>query len=194
MSTTNLFVELVVIGLGVAGWVAMLVIAAFGSSWIAMIETHWVIVALPALAVVYVCGIVWDRFADSVFDKLWAVDLRAEYYVDIGAYYNARRTILTKSDSLSDLLEYGRSRLRICRGWALNAIAITISLNILIWTRYADMASTGLLSIVGTLLGVAIAWGCQRAWKSLSHAEYRKIKEQSHFLNEAAVGSAREET
>lgn len=181
MNTTNLFVELVVIGIGVLMWIAIFVVALAGYAWFPTDDTFLLIAALPSLAIVYVLGIVWDRLADFIFDRMWTNVLKAEHYSTVGHYYDDRRIILTQSKPLSDLLEYGRSRLRICRGWSLNALAIAFSSTLFVLLRpEAEVpAAVGTTCVVACLL---LSVGCWLAWQSLSKAEYRKIREQSEFL------------
>ena len=71
MSTTNLFVELVVIGVGVFIWVVLFVFSVIGMDWIRISDTLLISSAIPALAFIYVLGIVWDRFIDYLFDRFW---------------------------------------------------------------------------------------------------------------------------
>jgi len=182
MNTTNLFVELVVIGIGVFAWVGLLVIAAFGYNEFALSDISYIIAALPTLALVYVLGIVWDRFADFVFKSLWDNVLKSEQYSSVSNYYDDRRIILTHSPALSELLEYGRSRLRICRGWALNALAISLSLSLYLVLDTEINVDSSVL-IVGIVSFLVLSVGCGFAWSNLSRSEYRKIKQQSAFLN-----------
>ena len=183
MNTTNLFVELVVIGVGVLIWLLLLVITVLGYEWL-FISNNTLLIgsALPALALIYVLGIIWDRIADTLFHMIWADDLRESYFVDISNYYNSRRAIITKSQPLSVLLEYGRSRLRICRGWSLNALMIGVSLNMMLWNRFSGHEDLLMLSFTGSFVSLILAAGSWFAWRSLSTAEYRKIKEQSEYL------------
>lgn len=60
MSTTNLFVELVVIGVGAAIWIVLLGLAVIGCEWATDIEAVSLVAIVPTLAVVYVLGIVSD--------------------------------------------------------------------------------------------------------------------------------------
>jgi hypothetical protein len=182
MNTTNLFVELVVIGTGVSLWVLMLAGSAFGYAWIPADSPWMAVFALPALAVTYVLGIVWDRIADLLFERVWAERLLAAHFQSRDDYYNARRLILLKAPPLSELLEYGRSRLRICRGWTLNSAMLGISLNLLLWTRYPDGQDAWALSLLGTMAATTLAIGAWFAWRNLSAAEYRKIRDQSVYL------------
>ena len=181
MSTTNLFVELVVIGIGVLIWIALIVIAVAGISWFPTDDAFLVIAALPSVALIYVLGIVWDRFADAVFSSMWTDVLKAEQYSDGGNYYDDRRIILIQSEALSELLEYGRSRLRICRGWTLNAFFIALSL-IPLLVLESDFEIPATLVVVCMIIFLLLSAGCWLAWRSLSKAEYRKIREQSEYL------------
>jgi len=182
MSTTNLFVELMVIGVGAFIWLAMFTFSVFGYSWVPIDRLLSPSAAVPILAVIYVLGIISDRIADEVFQWVWSDDLRGSYFQDRREYYNARRLILTRSERLSDLLEYGRSRLRICRGWAFNSILIAISLNTFLWTNLNDEPSIWSFSIFGSVSLLVFALAAWFAWKKLVQNEYRKIKEQAELF------------
>lgn len=189
MSTTSLFVELLVIGSGVFVWLILLLFAAYGVDVLPLTQTVVLVSAVPVLSLIYVLGIVWDRVADALFSRLWADGLRHSQFNDIGEYYNARRLILTQSSQLSELLEYGRSRLRICRGWTLNAPLIGISLNLLLFSEAERVDSVASASVAATILSVVLMSGSWFAWNSLAKAEYRKIREQADFLRENAGGN-----
>ena len=182
MNTTNLFVELIVIGVGAAIWLALFALSVFGYTWVPIERLLSPAAAVFILAVIYVIGIISDRLADTVFEWVWRDDLRGAYFKDNSEYYNARRSILTHSERLSDLLEYGRSRLRICRGWALNAILIAIALNTFLWTKLSSRPATWSISIFGSISLVVFALAAWFAWKKLVENEYRKIKEQADYI------------
>jgi hypothetical protein len=179
MSTTSLFVELIVIGVSTLVWLALLIFAVFGYAWVPIDVLLSPAAAVPVLAVVYVLGIISDRIADAVFDRIWSDDLRGPYFQNKAEYYQARRRILIHSERLSDLLEYGRSRLRICRGWAFNSILVAIALNAFLWTNFGNLPSTWPVSIFSSIFLLALAVGAWFAWQRLVKAEYRKIKEQA---------------
>ncbi len=182
MSTTNLFVELVVIGVGAFVWVVLLVLSMFWYHWVPIDRLLTPAAVIPLLSIIYVLGIVSDRVADVLFAVLWARTLRGRRFTDIETYYAARRNILTKSERLSELLEYGRSRLRICRGWVLNAFVILVSFNVFVWARLREWSGARGLSILVSALLLILAAGCWYSWWSLSAAEYRKVKGQSEYL------------
>ncbi len=190
MNTTNLFVELVVIGAGVFIWLALLVLSFIGVGWIQINSAVLIGSAIPTLAFIYVLGIVWDRFVDYIFDQFWGKSLRRKYFKKKSQYYNARRNILINSEPLSDLLEYGRSRMRICRGWSVNALMIGISLNLYLWLQHGKHPQLIEISFAGTLSCVVLATGSWYAWRNLTKVEYRKIKNQSKFISKKVQNDA----
>ena len=65
MNTTNLFVEVIVSGVGAAIWVCLLVLLLFDVDLSALVALSAMpVLAIPALAVVYLLGILTDRLSD----------------------------------------------------------------------------------------------------------------------------------
>lgn len=179
MSTTSLFVELIVIGASASAWFVLFTISLFGFRWIPSSDWLTLPMIIALLPLVYVMGIVTDRIADAIFDRLWANRLRANWFPTLGEYYIARRQILTRSEHLADVFEYGRSRLRICRGWAFNLILVAIFLNLFVWTHLAAEPWALGVSLFGTFMLLGLALACWYSWRSLANSEYRKIKDQT---------------
>ena len=182
MNTTNLFVELIVIGIGAFIWIALLIFAVFGYAWVPIDKVFSSTLTIPFLTAIYVLGIISDRIADVIFEWLWSDDLRETYFSNRLDYYNARRVILLHSERLSDLMEYGRSRLRICRGWAFHLVLIAPSLNIFLLSQELQKGMMLKLAVLGTIFSLVLAFGAWFSWKRLALSEYRKAKEQSEFL------------
>src|SRR3569623_682939 len=174
MSTTNLCVELVVIGVGAATWLLLSILAIFGWKWLPASEVLGAASLIPTLSLIYLLGILTDRLADLIFERLWVKELRKHHFVDAAAYHRARMLILTESERLAELLEYGRSRLRICRGWAMNAVLIAVALNWFVWAKLDGVAGQGMMSAVGSVVFVGIAGLAYFSWQSLADTEYRK--------------------
>jgi hypothetical protein len=181
-TTTNLFVELLVIGVGASCWIGLLVLTAFGIelTQIELLKTYPVLMSL--LAVVYLLGIVSDRIADSFFDKLFSRPLRAKYFDQKRDYQDARRVVFNRSDRLADMHEYGRTRIRVCRGWSLNAALIAICLNVFLRTHCYDEPWFGAATRWGTLGFVALSVASWWSWRTLCLTEYLKIREHAEFL------------
>lgn len=182
MTTTNLFVELVVIGVGAACWVGMLIMGAFGVDWVGveLLKNYSVLVVL--LAVTYLLGIISDRVADYVFDKLFSAPLRARYFSEKREYQDARRLIFSSSDRLADMHDYGRTRIRICRGWALNATLIAASLYFLLTKQFSEAVWYPMAATAGPLGFLLLSLGSWWSWRMLCSTEYLKIREHADYL------------
>ncbi|MCA9249054.1 MAG: hypothetical protein KDA42_18155 [Planctomycetales bacterium] len=182
MSTTNLFVELLVIGVGAACWVALGLASVAGIGWI---ESD-VLQSYPALAVmlalVYVLGIISDRVADWLFDIFFSGRIRSCYFEEKRDYQDARRLVISNSTRLADMHEYGRTRIRICRGWSLNAAMMAVCWCLFIETQAAGHPWRNEALAFGLggfgLLSVAAWW----SWQMLCAMEYLKIREHAEFL------------
>ncbi|MGA7494797.1 MAG: hypothetical protein WB930_18440 [Syntrophobacteraceae bacterium] len=118
MTTTQLFVELPIIGIGAAIWFGFLLAAIFGYRFdvgIPKIDTP-LLVVLGSMT--YVLGIAIDRLARTLFgyaEKVLAKDRLPDPE-------EIERHILLSSEVLARQIQYNRSRLRICRAWALNIL------------------------------------------------------------------------
>lgn len=183
MSTTNLFVELLVVGVGAFFWVLLIVLGISVEPFESIEELIKVELFIPLLSIIYVLGIVIDRVADSIFDKLWGIKIRNSIFPDRNEYYRARSIIFSSSESISELLEYNRSRLRICRGWSLNSVMIIVSLNI-----YALLVPSSCYkqTILGSIMFLLLAIGSWYAWRNILKKEYGKTKYQAALINESS--------
>lgn len=179
MSTTNLFVELVVIGVGAAIWIVLLGLAVIGCEWATDIEAVSLVAIVPTLAVVYVLGIVSDRMIDLLFGRIWGEKMRARQFPNTRDYHEARRRILESSETLAEMHEYGRSRLRICRGWTVHAFLIAISLVVFSWTRIDDDELAMRVSIFGSSVFCLLGTACWYSWRYLLETQYLKVREQA---------------
>jgi hypothetical protein len=186
VSTTDLFVELIVIGTGPVLWLSVLVLSVFGYGWIPYDETLALLALLPLLSVAYVLGIVVDRLADSLF-SVWDGSLRRSEFPDDTEYHRARTYIyMHATEMVISLFEYGRSRLRISRAWSLNWALLAIGAPILVWTRFPWLpfstrvtVSVGCFVICG--LGTIATWF---VWRKLAVSDYKRLAETYTLLRE----------
>jgi hypothetical protein len=210
MSTTNLFVELIVIGVGAMAWVVLLVLAFFGWDSIAWLHPNDTAAAIPLLAVTYLLGIVTDRLADALFEGIRRISARrhpeppstlgigavapvdlpvasrkpSTYAEATDAYHSARHTVHLHGERFIPILEYGRSRLRICRGWVFNALVLAAAVNVFLRSRvYSDLNPdtdhVALKSTVALLLLAAAAW---YAWRRLDETDRLKTVQHAELL------------
>ncbi len=180
MGTTDLVVELMVIGVGAVLAVLLSALAVFGIPSVPFENFLAVQTVVPILAINYVLGILIDRLADKAFER-WSTEIRKNYFPGPVEYHAARRTILTKSEPIAAVMRYGRSRIRVVRGWTLNGVLLALSGTAFIAVRVDDIA---LLLTIYVLSTAALTGGCLMAWYRLSDNEYLKIREAAAFLNE----------
>jgi hypothetical protein len=182
MSTTNLFVELLVIGVGAACWVLLLMC---GGVSVETIPAPWLRsypLLLVSLAFLYVFGIITDRLADFTFDQLFSGRIRAQFFDSKRAYQDARRLVLSSSTRLADLHEYGRTRIRISRGWSLNSGIAALVLAAQTLVQPADSLWGAPLARWGAAAFAGLALAAWWSWRLLVTFEYLKIREHAEFL------------
>ena len=183
MNTTSLFVELVVIGIGAGFWIVLIVFAIFGYFWVPTGNMFSFMTAIPFLAMIYVLGKVSDRLIDKLFDKYWGSKIRESKFKDSVEYFRARRKVITSSDRMADIIEYSRSRLRICRGWAVHSLLIAISIPIFAYAQLSP-AMADKVTLTGVSIFCLLALASFFGWKYLNSMQYLKIYEQAKYLFE----------
>jgi hypothetical protein len=188
MNTTNLFVELIVIGIGATVWSILLVMSLFGYTWLPwekIISSSALLV--PLLSFTYILGIVMDKLADNLYSNWDKHIRRSSGFPDNKKYHIARTYIYTyATDKIVNLFEYGKSRVRISRAWSINFIFLAISVPVFFWTRFPQIEfSTRLLlaafSVVVFGLG---AFMSLLTWKKLTINDYKRLEETYNFLLE----------
>ncbi len=186
MGTTELFVELVVIGIGAFAWMAIGTFSIFGYTWVPVDQLLSVSTLIPFLSVVYIVGIVTDRIADVLFEAIWVPGVQRKYYASGDKAREDRRLIYSRNEYLANLIEYGRSRLRICRGWAFNAVLLMIAANFFIADQVMNRELQIKLFIWINLLVGFIAYFSWYTWYKLLDTQYRRLKDDADFLRQEA--------
>lgn len=179
MQTTNLFVELLLIGFGAAVW--MLQLLGFAnihfSDLTKIFPNQQIIWAGLAIAILYILGILTDRIADHLMDKRNRKLLMKVYEGDYDQLLKDRAFLFKKSSPIVENLAYGRSRMRICRGWLFNLIPIIILGNVQLIGKIS-----GVKVFFFNLFGLLFLFGFYFAWKKLTNKEYGKLKRTSEIL------------
>ncbi len=184
MGTTELFVELIVIGIGAVIWIVLGTFSIFGYTWIPNEELFSVSTLISFLSLVYIVGIVTDRIADVLFEAIWVPKLQKKYYSSSALARDDRRLIYSSNEFLANLIEYGRSRLRICRGWAFNGVLIMIAANFFIATQVSGRDLQNKLFIWVNLLVGFVAYFSWYSWYRLQDTQYRRLKDDAAFIRE----------
>ena len=192
MATTNLFVELIVIGIGSFAWVCLLLLALLGVDVVPLEKLIGMpAAAVPALAAVYLLGIVTDRLADSLF-HLASTRHKHESHYNGGSkqYYCDRAYVLANSEQFALAYEYSRSRQRICRGWTLNSVAILICLDLLLWRNRDGIGDWSCVMTIASIFLAALAVACWMSWNAMSNTELLRIREQAGILSRRSAPSS----
>lgn len=178
MTTTNVFAELLIIGVETLAWFALLIFCLFGYGWVEFSVFNNLAIAIPLAALSYVAGIIMDRVSDAL---LAGADhkIRRSVMGDSGAQSFAalRIYILAQSPYLSADLDYLRSRLRIMRSSLLNFSLLAIigaafvlnRLPITLPTRYTATATV-------FLSGIVLASLSHYAWRASSITYYLRLQ------------------
>ena len=181
MNMTNLFVELVVIGVGAIIWVGFALLSVTGLDWVSVDQLTSPLWFIPLLSLIYVLGIVTDRMADSTFKACFDTNRQRPGFETLSEYHEARMLVLTGPRSFAEAIEYGRSRIRICRGWAFNGVLIGIFWNLLLWTQVSVLGRIW-FSLATTAGLVLMVVGCVLVWRSLRTDECGRIRAQAMYL------------
>ena len=187
MNTTQLFVELLVIGMGSAVWISLLAGIFTGSQ--TYLAEFWSdkLFFLPLVAAAYAIGIVLDRIAWSVFSPLER-RIESEYIGELKLPDGwPERTVMNEGEVLAKELYYNRSRLRICRSWLLNGVLITLSFLVSGGVKhrlsYAQSLAVGLAG--ATFIGASF-WALRHFMRDY----YRNLRCSYEFLQRRPAGSA----
>jgi hypothetical protein len=177
VAATAMFVEVLVVGIGFLTGLGILAAAIAGPDNTRKLAPvgGTPLAAGAALAFAYSLGILIDRAADTALARARR-RLRVRSFPTSAAYAQARLT-LAKNPALTARADYARSRLRICRGWVLNSILLTLATD-LATERYSVEHRLLLLATV-TVLGVLAAVGFYLSWHTITATGYRKLALQT---------------
>jgi hypothetical protein len=127
MSTTALFIELLITGIQAAIWLILFILCLLGFDWInpERLKGFELLLAVILLPIVYPIGVFIDNLADSLF-RPWEMKIREAY--NLKKTQTALTLLMqTKDQSLASHFTYIRSRIRISRSSAFNFALMTIA-------------------------------------------------------------------
>lgn len=182
MTTTQLFAELVVIGIGASLWLSLCVATVFGYRFSGGLRPLDAGSFLAFLGVAYVLGIVVDRLAYALMRPIEKAHWSAAIIDNVGFFPEAptvERYILVSSEALGKQVQYNRSRLRICRAWVLNSLLTVIAF--VAWNLRLEVVRPMpclLLIAMGVLICLLMGWA---TWV-LSRDHYNNLRDSYVFL------------
>jgi len=141
MSTTTVFVELLIIGLESLVWLALLISSLFGLDWVPTIVSTFekadVFATIAVIGLAYIVGIVVDEICDSLIEP-WAKRIRDSVQNDTKLkMWDIQAYVFSHSEVATSQLGYMRSRLRILRSSIFNIILVVVFALVFLWTRAA---------------------------------------------------------
>lgn len=156
METTQLYIELIIIGLEAFCWMSLFLIDIVGNEVIGIFNNilNSFSTSLLLIGILYIIGILMDRLADMIFQK-------GENSVRKSSGLKAKSSFLVwKKYKAEKYADYARSKIRILRASILNIPLITISS---VWyvVRYFDKLYMIVVYIL--VLGILFTY---IAWKS----------------------------
>jgi hypothetical protein len=191
MSTTALFVELLVIGLETLIWLALLVSSLFGLDWVSHMGTAFekagVFATVAMVSLAYLVGIIVDEICDSLIEP-WATRIRSSVQEeDQPEMWDMQAYVFTHSEEATAQLGYMRSRLRILRSSIFNIALIGVFALIFLWTRAPVARSlkpslTWFISIAGLVtvgLTLFVYWRITLSYWLRARSIYRSFREQT---------------
>ncbi|MEV0936383.1 hypothetical protein ACIBMX_47025 [Streptomyces phaeochromogenes] len=177
VAATAMFVEVLVVGIGFLTGLGILAAAIAGPDNSRQLApaAGTPLAAGAALAFAYALGILIDRAADTALAPARR-RLRTQSFPTSTAYAQARLK-LAETPALAARADYARSRLRICRGWILNSILLTLATDLALG-RY-PVEHRPLLLVTVTVLGALTAAGFYLSWHTITATGYRKLAMQT---------------
>ena len=115
MKTTNLFIELLVIGVGAVLCLGLLIHNLADLSSFKELSINSAVLLFPITAVTYVFGIIFDRIFDILTDP-WDKYIRHQHLTD-EQYKDVRTILYNDSRMVQDVFDYTKNRVRIVRSW-----------------------------------------------------------------------------
>lgn len=159
MSTTALFVEILVAGIQALVWLAMLASARWdikpALEFLKAYKEYAALVATLVLALAYVIGIFIDRMADG-FCRWFRYSSDQRLPESVG---KIRLRIMKESEGMAKFLDYQRSKLRIARATVFNLFMMIVATSIWMLRDWSASPGRMMLMIGGviTVFGIAIA-------------------------------------
>lgn len=169
MGTTVLYVELIIIGLETALWIAAFLIYVVDIQYVLLIEKFLGIIpaSILLLGILYILGVIADRVADSVFN-------RTEQEIKDDCELQTKSGILIwKASGQEEYFKFTRSKIRILRASTLNLPLFTFFTTLDV-SCYCSGQTHLLESIL--ILGTIFSYFSWHGYKCTAKKYYKKEK------------------
>jgi hypothetical protein len=180
MSTTSLFVEILVIGVQASVWLALMLSTGADMKPVLKFLTDYkeyaALITTVLLSMVYALGIIIDRLADSVWSHSFHSG-RERFSEPVG---KTRLRVLHKSENMAKFLDYQRSRLRIARSTIVN-LTMTIVAGAIWMLMNSSMSSVNIAILISGLIALALA---VIAMRQIDKAQMDRLEDAYNIITE----------
>ncbi|TYA97872.1 hypothetical protein [Seonamhaeicola marinus] len=182
MTTTQVFIELLITGFGTLAWIILIILGINGFDFSFLLQEEMPsILLLPITGLAYILGIIVDRIGFQIFKKKERKNIKKIFSeednndsIKLKVVY-----IIQKSDHLKSAIDYNRSRLRLARSWIINFLMITVSL-LLYCLVNLDKRPIVFLSL--SIFSLIFCFLSFYTWSKLSSDYYKNIKSSYESL------------
>lgn len=181
MTTTQVFIELLMTGFGSLVWILLFFLGINGLGFEILLDMEISnAFLLPIAGFAYIIGIIIDRIGFQIFKKKERKNINKVFFEDENRTSIQLKVvyIIQNSDHLKSAIDYNRSRLRLARSWIINFFMISISLILYLVLNHNVNIHT-LLSLIG--INITFCFLSFYTWNKLSSDYYKNIK--SSFEN-----------
>ncbi len=202
MSTTALFVELLIVGLESLVWISLFLCAFFGVDWllglINIFEKADLFITTVLVGFAYLIGILLDELFDSL-TGWWSNRIKSSIHEKgLPKMWDMQAYIFSHSKEAIEQLGYIRTRVRIMRSSIFNFALIGISAVLFVNNQIASVNHpvgriNWVVGIVGLLLvGITafIYWRLEQAYWFRVMGIYKSLKNLSKESKPKQKGSA----
>jgi len=212
MKTTNYFIELIIAGLGTSLWLSGLVIVILGipihlPALLSDEDLSYVTILAVVTPFIYVLGIIVDGVLDNLFDQiintlhpdkpdkkpLWILKRLVKV---IGgpklkkikgkkSHRKAHNLIRLKSETLSDVYDYRRMKVRILRTWAFNGLMLAIVSSTYAFPQWPEdsIFSNPWIILTTSVLLLLSSFMAYKLWSILLDKEDSFLFHSSNLIN-----------
>ncbi|MDQ0778370.1 hypothetical protein QF026_006836 [Streptomyces aurantiacus] len=175
IAATALFIEVLVVGVGASGASFFMACAVLGVHRVGEVgKIDGTVLAMIGVSISYILGIIVDRGADFLLRKP-SVACRRKHF-DTDADYDAARRIVHGDPVALGKYEYSRSRMRVCRGWALNWAALALTFTVWIASDPDSRIGKGVAAVAISFL-LAMGLASYVTWLSIVRSTMRELSE-----------------
>lgn len=154
METTQLYIELIIIGLETFGWISVCIVNFIGNKVISNFSSvlNNFSSSLLLIGILYIIGILMDRLADMIFQK-------GEDKIRNASGLKAKSSFLIwKKYDAQKYSDYSRSKIRILRASIINIPLITMSVIWYILEYFEEFYAVAIYILILGILFTYISW------------------------------------